>query len=301
MIKKILSQLVLISFTLALSAHAQQVDLTKQVKGVLPSANGGAGTVSGIVKANGSGTTSAATAGTDYLSPPSGTSILKANSGGALSNATSGTDYAPATSGTSILYGNGSGGFSNVTIGTNLTFTGGTLNATGGGGGGSGTVNANSGAAGDYACYLGASGTTVVDSCPAPATTSGLSIGQIAYKSASNTISGVVLSGGFGFSGGTLSLGVTSGTSTLGTGAISSGTCATVVTTTATGALTTDVINWTYNSDPTGITGFAPTSTGSLKIIAYPTAGNVNFKVCNDTNASITPGSAVTLNWKVLR
>jgi hypothetical protein len=43
---------------------------------------------------------------------------------------------APATSGTSILYGNGSGGFSNVTIGTNLTFTAGTLNATGGGGGG---------------------------------------------------------------------------------------------------------------------------------------------------------------------
>jgi hypothetical protein len=40
---------------------------------------------------------------------------------------------APATSGTSILYGNGSGGFSNVTIGTNLTFSGGTLNATAGG------------------------------------------------------------------------------------------------------------------------------------------------------------------------
>lgn len=41
---------------------------------------------------------------------------------------------APATSGTSILYGNGSGGFSNVTIGSNLTFVGGTLSATGGGG-----------------------------------------------------------------------------------------------------------------------------------------------------------------------
>jgi hypothetical protein len=43
--------------------------------------------------------------------------------------------YAPLTSGTSILYGNGSGGFSNVTIGANLTFSGGTLAATGGGGG----------------------------------------------------------------------------------------------------------------------------------------------------------------------
>ena len=38
---------------------------------------------------------------------------------------------APATSGTSILYGNGSGGFNNVTIGSNLTFSGGTLSASG--------------------------------------------------------------------------------------------------------------------------------------------------------------------------
>jgi len=47
----------------------------------------------------------------------------------------SGTSYAPPTSGSSILYANGSGGFSNVNIGSNLTFTGGTLSATGGGGG----------------------------------------------------------------------------------------------------------------------------------------------------------------------
>lgn len=41
---------------------------------------------------------------------------------------------APATSGTSILYGNGSGGFSNVTIGSGISFSGGTLSATGTGG-----------------------------------------------------------------------------------------------------------------------------------------------------------------------
>ena len=40
--------------------------------------------------------------------------------------------YAPATSGVSILYGNGSGGFSNVTIGSGLSFSGGTLAASGG-------------------------------------------------------------------------------------------------------------------------------------------------------------------------
>jgi hypothetical protein len=45
------------------------------------------------LKGNGTSAFTAATAGTDYLAPPSGTSILKANSGGALANATAGTDY----------------------------------------------------------------------------------------------------------------------------------------------------------------------------------------------------------------
>lgn len=119
-----------------------------------------AGTLTGLLKGS-TGVVSAATANTDYLTPPSGTAILKANSGGALANATSGvdyapatsgtsilkgngsggftnaasgTDYAPATSGTSILYGNGSGGFSNVTVGSGLQFSGGTLASTSGGG-----------------------------------------------------------------------------------------------------------------------------------------------------------------------
>lgn len=43
-------------------------------------------------------------------------------------------NYAPQTSGTSILYGNGSGGFSNVTIGSGISFSAGTLSATGSGG-----------------------------------------------------------------------------------------------------------------------------------------------------------------------
>jgi hypothetical protein len=86
------------------------------------SANGLAGTV-----ANAS-TTPAITLSTTV------TGLLKGN-GTAISAATSGTDYAPATSGSSILYGNGSGGFSNVTIGSGLSFTTGTLSATGSGGG----------------------------------------------------------------------------------------------------------------------------------------------------------------------
>lgn len=62
--------------------------------GIVPAANGGAGTVNGILKANGSGTVSAAT---------------------------SSTDYAPATSGSLPLFGNGSGGFTNGTVQGNTT------------------------------------------------------------------------------------------------------------------------------------------------------------------------------------
>ena len=93
---------------------------------------------------------------------------------------------------------------------------------------------------------------------------------------------------------------VASGTSAMGTSAISSGACATAVTTTATGTLTTDTIIATPNADPTGVTGYAVSNSGSLYIQAYPTSGNVNFKVCNNTSGSITP-SALTLNWKVIR
>lgn len=88
-------------------------------------------TGSAIQKANGSGGLTAAVSGTDYAPATSGSSILKGNGSGGFSSAVSGTDYAPATSGTSILYGDGSGGFSNVTVGSGLTFSGGTLSASG--------------------------------------------------------------------------------------------------------------------------------------------------------------------------
>lgn len=100
--------------------------------------------------------------------------------------------------------------------------------------------------------------------------------------------------------GGTVTYTIASGTSALGTGAIASGTCASAVTTAATGTATTDVIWWGFNADPTSSTGYTPTANGMLTIIGYPSSNNVNWKVCNNTSASITP-SAITLNWRVVR
>lgn len=93
---------------------------------------------------------------------------------------------------------------------------------------------------------------------------------------------------------------IAKGTSALGTSAISSAACATAVTTTATGTATTDVILAGFNGDPTGVTGYAASTSGMLTIIAYPSSNNVNFKVCNNTSSSVTPG-AITLNWRVIR
>lgn len=93
---------------------------------------------------------------------------------------------------------------------------------------------------------------------------------------------------------------IASGTAALGTGAITSATCATVVTVSATNVATTDVVTASFNSDPTAVTGYTPSASGMLTIIGYPTSGNVNFKVCNNTSGSITPG-AITLNWRVVR
>lgn len=93
---------------------------------------------------------------------------------------------------------------------------------------------------------------------------------------------------------------IASGVAALGTGAIASATCATVVTVPATGVLTTDVVQAGFNGDPTAVTGYIPATSGMLTIIDYPTANNVNFKVCNNTAGPITPG-AITLNWRVTR
>ena len=111
-------------------------DLDMNGYSILNVAGIGSGTVTSVsvASANGfTGTVANSTTTPNITLRTSITGLLKGN-GTAISAASSGTDYAPATSGTSILYGNGSGGFSNATIGSGLSFTGGTLSATGGGG-----------------------------------------------------------------------------------------------------------------------------------------------------------------------
>jgi len=90
------------------------------------------------------------------------------------------------------------------------------------------------------------------------------------------------------------------GTAVMGTSSIAANVCATVVTVSATGVATTDVISAGFNGDPTAVTGYGVASADGLVIYPYPTANNVNFKVCNGTDTAIVPG-ALTLNWRVDR
>jgi len=93
---------------------------------------------------------------------------------------------------------------------------------------------------------------------------------------------------------------IASGSTALGTSAIGANACASAVTVSAPGVATTDRIVASPSADLSAVTGYGTGNTDGLLIYPYPTANNVNFKVCNTTGSSITPGAA-TLNWSVTR
>jgi len=93
---------------------------------------------------------------------------------------------------------------------------------------------------------------------------------------------------------------IASGTKALTTGALAGNTCTAANTSSATGVLITDTITFTPNVDISGFVGYGAASTDGLAIYPYPTADNVNFKICNVTGTSITL-PAVTLNYRVIR
>ena len=92
---------------------------------------------------------------------------------------------------------------------------------------------------------------------------------------------------------------IASGSLALDTDAIAANGACDTMTTTATGAVSTDTVSYTPNADITAVTGYAPTA-GVLMIYPWITADTLHFKVCNPTADSITPG-AVTLNWRIAR
>ncbi len=101
--------------------------------------------------------------------------------------------------------------------------------------------------------------------------------------------------------GGTPGYIVATGTLTLGTSAIAANSCASPVTQTATGAVSTDRFYIEETADWSSLTGYGIAATDGLAVYRVPiTTNTVGVKVCNLTGASITP-SAASLRYAVWR
>lgn len=98
---------------------------------------------------------------------------------------------------------------------------------------------------------------------------------------------------------------VCSGQQALPTSAVASGgkfgaSSSTPLQITCSGLATTDRVWLTLSSDPTGVTGYSPSTNGMLKILAYPESGKIDVYLVNNTGSSITPG-ALTVNYQAER
>lgn len=103
----------------------------------------------------------------------------------------------------------------------------------------------------------------------------------------------------------TFTVTICNGTMTLGTTLMTTGTkfganASTPLTATCTGAATSDNVMIDFASDPSGVTGYAPSASGTLTIVKWVTANTINLYQYNDTAASVTPGT-MTVNYRVVR
>lgn len=83
-------------------------------------------------------------------------------------------------------------------------------------------------------------------------------------------------------------------TFTTGTSSLSGNTCSSASAVTMTGLTSSMAFAITPNADVSGITGWG--ASGGLILDAWPTSNTLNYKVCNQTALSITPGGSVTWN-----
>jgi hypothetical protein len=129
-----------------------------------------------------------------------------------------------------------------------------------------------------------ASDTTTTHVLHATATTGVGTFGAIAagdLPAATPTVAGTVVM-------------VANTTFTTSTGSVSANTCNSTVQVAMTGVTTSMAFIISASSDTSSITGWG--STGGLILDVWPTAGYLNYKICNQTAATISSPGAVTFN-----
>lgn len=138
----------------------------------------------------------------------------------------------------------------------------------------------------------------------APATSATLTIANGKTLTANNsiTIAGTdATTMTFPSASATITQTIASGQTVIPVTALAGNTCDSSATTaTATGGATTDSVAVTYASDPTGVTGYGGGTAGGITISAWITSNTFNFKRCNQTSSSVTPG-ALSVNWRITR
>jgi hypothetical protein len=88
---------------------------------------------------------------------------------------------------------------------------------------------------------------------------------------------------------------VTDSTTTVGTTAISANSCTSATTVTMAGVTTSMTFAFTPTADLSAVTGWGAGG-ATLFFDAWPSANTLNYKVCNNSSAGITPGSSTTWN-----
>jgi len=89
---------------------------------------------------------------------------------------------------------------------------------------------------------------------------------------------------------------IASGTKALNTASITTATCDAGAAVAATGVLSTDTVDWSFNAAPTATNKYG----AFLVVYAVPSAGNVTFYTCNPSATTSTP-TAMSINWSVRR
>ncbi len=95
---------------------------------------------------------------------------------------------------------------------------------------------------------------------------------------------------------GTSAIVTSTNTTALSTGALGGAGCEATITVGAASATTSSQISWNFTSDPSAVAGYGGAPIDAIHILAWTTAGNVNFKQCSST--AVTPG-AISIRWSV--
>ena len=93
---------------------------------------------------------------------------------------------------------------------------------------------------------------------------------------------------------------IAAGTTAMPTISVPGNGCSAAATTaTATGALTTDRVAFSFSGDPTGLVGYG-VGGSEVTVVTWASANQVNFKLCNASGSAVTPGAA-SVNWGITR